>query len=583
MTEHSSRWFDTVRVITEALVSIASVSPDVEAENRCAEKIHELLAVDSLSPTFWDTDDGRKNVACLLKSDNPNNTGRTIVLMSHFDTVGIEDFARFGDSNIAFQPEELAKVMRAAVERKDSLTASEKSTLIALQSGEWMFGRGSVDMKSGVAINIALMREFSRKQGNGKRWIDELAGNLLFLSCPDEEAESAGILAAVPELLKLREQEALNYLGVINTDYTAPRDTDENQRYIYSGTVGKLLPSFYILGARTHVGEIYRGVDASHIAAELVSRINLNPEWIDTWQGSLGGEVITEVAPPPVALHMRDLKPSYNVETAGEAFVYFNWLTLKMTVGQAMHKMKEIARASLEAVSKRQEESFKSFSSQGGQAQVPPEWISSALDNVLGYDRLYEIAARQWKMQTRKISFNDMLKEKTEKFFSEAQDGRQLSRMIVAELTKVAQISGPAVILFFSPPYYPSARPQENELTLAVKSALGRSNEKIQFRGFYPYISDLSYVRLDEGFEAGFLKNNMPLFGLDDGNGKLYYPLVERTLVDIRALNCPVVNIGPFGNDAHGLYERVHMPYSFVTVPQIISETIISTLKEATT
>ena len=90
-------------------------------------------------------------------------------------------------------------------------------------------------------------------------------------------------------------------------------------------------------------------------------------------------------------------------------------------------------------------------------------------------------------------------------------------------------------------------------------------------------------MRLDEGFEAGFLKNNMPLFGLDDGNGKLYYPLVERTLVDIRALNCPVVNIGPFGNDAHGLYERVHMPYSFVTVPQIISETIISTLKEATT
>ncbi|MFN8387052.1 MAG: M20/M25/M40 family metallo-hydrolase [Anaerolineales bacterium] len=69
--------------------------------------------------------------------------------------------------------------------------------MIALQSGEWMFGRGSVDMKSGVAINIALMREFARKQENGKRLIDELAGNLLFLSCPDEEARSAGILSAV--------------------------------------------------------------------------------------------------------------------------------------------------------------------------------------------------------------------------------------------------------------------------------------------------------------------------------------------------------------------------------------------------
>ncbi len=54
-------------------------------------------------------------------------------------------------------------------------------------------------------------------------------------------------------------------------------------------------------------------------------------------------------------------------------------------------------------------------------------------------------------------------------------------------------------------------------------------------------------------------------------------------LVDICALNCPVVNIGPFGNGAHGLYELVHMPYSFETVPQIIFETIVSTLKEATT
>lgn len=583
MMKHAFRWFDTVREMTETLVAIPSVSPDAGAENRCAEKIREMLSVDSLSPIFWDTTDGRKNVACLLKSGDPNNTGRTIVLMSHFDTVGIEDFARFGDSNLAFQPNELAKVMQATFEEQESLTSSEQSALTALQSGEWMFGRGSVDMKSGVAINIAIMREFARKQANGKRWIDELAGNLLFLSCPDEETDSAGILAAVPELLKLREREKLNYLGVINTDYTAPRDIDEDKRYIYFGTVGKLLPSFYIFGSRTHVGEIYRGVDASHIAAELVSRINLNPEWIDTWQGSLAGEVITEVAPPPIALHMRDLKSSYNVETAGEAFVYFNWLTLKMTIEQAMQKMKEIARASLKAVRRRQEVSFENFSSQGGQAQVPPEWISSALDNVLDYDRLYEIAARQWKSQTRSVSFHDMLKEKIEKLSSEAQDGRQLSRMIVAELMKVAQISGPAVILFFSPPYYPSARPQENDLTLAVKSVLGRSNEKIQFRGFYPYISDLSYVRLDEGFEAGYLKNNMPLFGLDDRNGKLYYPLVENVLADIYALNCPVVNIGPFGNGAHGLYERVHMPYSFETVPQIIFETIVSTLKEATT
>jgi arginine utilization protein RocB len=52
------------------------------------------------------------------------------------------------------------------------------------------------------------------------------------------------------------------------------------------------------------------------------------------------------------------------------------------------------------------------------------------------------------------------------------------------------------------------------------------------------------------------------------------YSLDSNKLTEIKALNCPVINIGPFGRDAHGLYERVYMPYSFETAPQIIFETI---------
>jgi arginine utilization protein RocB len=570
MTQNHTRWFEIIHEITKLLVLIPSVSPNTEAENRCAEKIRELLATEFLDPIFWETGDGRKNIACLLKSRNPSNAGKTIILMSHFDTVGVEDFARFGDSNIAFQPDELAKVMQATLEQKESLDASEQSALTALQSGEWMFGRGSVDMKSGVAINIAILRESARRQESGNRLIDELAGNLLFLSCPDEETESEGILSAVPELLNLREKENLNYLGVINTDYTAPRDADENTRYIYSGTVGKLLPSFYILGVRTHVGEIFRGVDASHIAAELVSRINLNPEWIDSWHGSLGGEEITEVALPPVALQMRDLKPSYNVETAGEAFVYVNWLTLTLTPEEAMTRMKETAHAALEAVCVRRDESFRHFESLGGQAQTPPAWTPSILD----YGSLIEAAKDQWESKERKSTFSDWLKTKVDEFKLVAEDGRQLSRMIVAELAKVAQINGPAIVGFFSPPYYPSVLPRENEIARAVASAAMQARGPIQRRVFYPYISDLSYLQLESGVRIESLQKNMPLFGVTDSNGALAYSLDEKKLEAIRALNCPVINIGPFGRDAHGLYERVHMPYSFEVVPELIFQTI---------
>ncbi|MEW6082977.1 MAG: M20/M25/M40 family metallo-hydrolase [Chloroflexota bacterium] len=579
MPQNPSRWFDTVRQLTKALVAIPSVSPDVEAENRCAEKIAELLAGerDSLQPMYWETGDGRKNVACLLKSHHPQNTGKTIVLMSHFDTVGVEDFARLGNSDLAFQPDELASAMKNMLEQKrqsGELDHSEESAFQALESGEWMFGRGSVDMKTGVAVNIAVMREFARTRENGQRLIDELAGNLLFLSCPDEETESAGILSAVPELLKFRKQENLTYLGVINTDYTAPRDLNRDARFVYSGTIGKLLPSFYFLGVRTHVGEVFRGVDASHIAAELVRRINLDPEWIDTWNGSLGGEKVAEVAPPPVALQMRDLKPSYNVETAGEAFVYVNWLTLTKTPEEAMQKMKDVASAALDAVFERIDSSFTQFSSKGGQAQPPPDWTSF----ILTYEMVYQEARGRWDAANKDKDFSDWLGATTASSAASAKDGRELSRMIVAELVKAAQISGPAIVIFFLPPYYPSAQPQENELTLAVKSVVERSNAQVQFRGFYPYISDLSYVRLDGGIEIDSLKNNMPLFGMRDEKGTLYYPLDSIKLEDIRALGCPVVNIGPFGSDAHGLYERVHMPYSFEVVPQIIFDTIYKTL-----
>lgn len=562
-------------------MAIPSVSPDVNAENCCAEEIGALLRRDSLDPVFWEVGDGRRSVACLLKSRHPQNNGRTVVLASHFDTVGIEDFARLGDASPAFHPGVLARALKEMLEREgriEALSRSERAAWRALESGEWMFGRGSVDMKSGVAIQIAVMREFARTQENGRRLIDGLRGNLLFLSCPDEETESAGILSALPEALKLRDREGLSYLGAINADYVAPRDADEDTRFIYSGVIGKLLPAFYILGKRTHVGEVFRGVDAAHIAAELVSRINLNPDWSDVWRGTLGGEEVVEVAPPPIALQMRDRKLFYNVETAGEAFVYVNWLTLTLTPEQAMGKMKAVSRASLDAVRDRQTSSFEKFLSQGGQAQPPSDWNSIVLD----YAALLDKARMRWEAKNNGEDFSAWIKATAQKHNALAKDGRELSCMLVAELAKLAQIGGPAVVVFFAPPYYPPVQPQEDDLAKAVRSALWKTDEKIRFRGFYPYISDLSYAHWDESIEIAAFKENLPLFELRDSQDALLYALDKAKIDEIRALHCPVVNIGPFGSDAHGLYERVYMPYSFERVPQMIFDVITMLLREET-
>jgi len=42
----------------------------------------------------------------------------------------------------------------------------------------------------------------------------------------------------------------------------------------------------------------------------------------------------------------------------------------------------------------------------------------------------------------------------------------------------------------------------------------------------------------------------------------------------IHELDCDVANIGPWGKEAHGKGERVYMPYSFETVPELLYSVI---------
>src|SRR5438876_160813 len=69
---------------------------------------------------------------------------------------------------------------------------------------------------------------------------DTLNGSVLFVACPDEECESAGMRAAIAALPALRDREGLELLGALNLDYgTEPIG--------YAGVVGKLLLGVWVL------------------------------------------------------------------------------------------------------------------------------------------------------------------------------------------------------------------------------------------------------------------------------------------------------------------------------------------------
>ena len=117
---------------------------------------------------------GRSNVFALRRG----RSRRTIVLTGHFDVVSIEDFGSL--AGLAFQSEtllpEIVSRLKASGENPQALADFE--------SGNFLPGRGLLDMKAGLAAGIAAA-EFYK---------GELS--ILFLAVSDEEERSAGARSA---------------------------------------------------------------------------------------------------------------------------------------------------------------------------------------------------------------------------------------------------------------------------------------------------------------------------------------------------------------------------------------------------
>jgi arginine utilization protein RocB len=316
---------EEVLALTKQLVNIESVV------NTPGEKViaHSLHTIISLMPYFKENPDyvtveqtiqdtiERYNVLAFIKGTR-GTSNRTVILMGHMDTVGIEDYTQLKDK--ACSPDDLMDALK-----KESLPASAKEHL---NSGDWLFGRGVLDMKSGVASHLYLLNYYSLHP-------EKLNGNIVFLSECDEEDSSHGILSALKTLKRWKEEHGFEYAAAINSDFVSPRYKGDMNRYIYKGTVGKLLPSFFITGAETHVGSAFEGLDPNFIAAELTRQINYNPD--------LCNEAFGETTVPPVSLKQTDLKPSYTVQTALSAYVYYNFFIHSWSPKEVLDKLKEQA------------------------------------------------------------------------------------------------------------------------------------------------------------------------------------------------------------------------------------------------
>lgn len=521
----------TPEEITKRLVSIESVSPS-SGESRVAEEIVRHFSGFGIeSRTIRMRDDGRKLAFAILRG----NCSKALLLFGHTDTIGVEDYGEL--SSLAFDPDELGRALT-----KEGL---EKAAIRDLKSGRWMAGRGALDMKSGVAVEMDVMSRLKRTGFDG---------TVVFLGTPDEEYNSAGIMEGIKFLASLSKNEGLEFIGAINADYTASRFPGDKARYAYLGTIGKLLPSFYVVGEATHAGAPFDGTDANLLSSELTRLIDLNPDLCDSAWG--------EVTVPPVLLKQEDLKAGYNVQTAFASRQYFNFFTHKMTPKKVLREMGQKAREAARNVSKNVSKNHSRYlSMQHGATRGPAK--STKKMSVIPYSRVHSMASK--KIGPSRI------KEVLRKICASESEQRQISLKIVEALWSHSGLNGPAIVVYFSPPYYPHSFINENESrkNTFVKSAIEVSRAfGLTVRKFYPYISDASYLRPSSGSAQG-LAENMPQWGAG-------YSLPVREMAE---LNLPVINLGPWGRDAHKRTERVYTPYSFGTLPKIMEKAIRKTFE----
>jgi arginine utilization protein RocB len=523
--------------------SIVGTAGEVEIANKIYEKLKSLEYFknneDNLQLLELKGDSlGRKNVLAYI--EGKKGSDRTVLCLGHIDTVGIQDYAEWKDD--ATNPEKLK-------EKLGSIKFNSE-TMAEIKSEDWILGRGIFDMKTGIAASLVMIEEFSKKA-------DKMNANLIFLGVADEEGQSLGMLSGVEDLERLARDKGWHFVAAVDTDYMTGRYQEDEQKYVYIGSVGKLLPCFYIYGEETHVGEAFNGLDANLLASEILYQIDLNSDLCDI--------VEDEVTVPPVCLHQRDLKTEYSVQTANAVNVYFNFATHSKEPEQVLADCKAKTVIAFENVIEKLNKEYEKFCSLSKIKFKKLPWQVE----VLTYEELYQNVKNEIGDKIDEI-INNLSRELKKKKV----DDREFSLAIVQKVHNYYSDQNAKVIIYFSPPYYPhiyvkGEEEKERRLMEAVNSAVGQAKKiydyKVAIKKFYPYISDLSYCHISRNTESiSKLTDNMPAWMRN------YTLPIEA----IQNISMPVVNIGPYGKDAHKLSERVCKSYSFDAMPFILEKTL---------
>ncbi len=516
--------------------SVTGSIGEQELPLRLQARIRQILAFDSCETWLIPAPNDLLNRACFALLV-PGRGAETVLLTGHFDTVTTDDYGDLTD--LATQPEALREALLARL--ATSTSPAEALARSDLESGEFLPGRGLLDMKAGLAAGLAAAETFALDP--------ERQGNLLFVAVPDEEVNSVGARALAAALPGLQKEKGLNVRAAINLDCIGDIGDGSTGRAVALGSVGKLLLTALIVGLPSHASHPFQGLNAGVLAAAIATRI----EWAPELTGGRPGV-------PPVLLSLKDNKQRYDVTTPEMSFATWNVLTQGRGAAEMMAAFEQLVGEALVSFLAESTRRRAAITGQTEDAPAVPvihtsQLIQEALGIAGGAERLNALGLELQRLGLSLLDQNERLTQ---------------------EAWRLTGRTGPCVILGYGSLPYPAVRisqePGAVQFLAAIEAArhraVDRSGESITFTSFFPGISDMSFIGEASTADLGLISANTPAWATG-----LRWPGEVGGV--------PIVNIGPWGRDYHTPLERVHQRYAFQTLPPFLLDAVQSFLREA--
>ena len=434
---------------------------------------------------------------------------RAALLLGHIDTVDTADYGAL--EPLATEPEALtAAIAGGALGERLAATA---------RSGRYLFGRGLLDMKAGVAANAVALEALSSLPNRP---------HVLFAATGDEEVNSGGVKSLRAWLAAYCAGHGLTLAACLNTDYTTAIHDGDPFRHVYLGSIGKVLPAVTVRGVTSHAGEPSQGIDPTAVIAAIADRLVYRKELSDSAPGEQG--------PPPVSLRLSDDKERYDTQTALSATLMLNMLSLSRTPGEQLALVhQEVQTAVSQALERR--------------LAAMPDALALDLP-VLTFAQAVERAATRGQIAQLTSAVAAL---------PAGLDLRERCRRAALLALDHAMPDHAAAIVYFATGLIPrvdSGLAVRDTVLASLHGLETKTGERFALETHFPFISDMSFLSLSADEQDRAFDLNFP-------------PHLAGS-VPLPPLAVPVINPGTYGFGPHRIDERLDLAYSCGILPEVI-------------